>query len=99
MGAGHSHGGPPPQVPLSRLASRFSVGLLIAAAVATLIGLVAFWPGPRLDASAGYAGQAASVAPIVRGEITELAPCEGVPTDLASVQHTCQVATVAVVQK
>lgn len=94
MGAGHQHHhGPPPDVPLSRAARAASIGLLVVVALATVIGLVALWPGerPALDPSLG--GLGGSVAPIESGRIAAPTPCEGAGA-VVSTQDACQIATV-----
>ncbi len=61
MGAGHSHG-PAADLTLSRAARLGSIGLLVAVAVATLIGVVLLWPGER-PAITGSTGVSMAVAP------------------------------------
>lgn len=95
MGAGHSHG-PPPSLDLSRAARLGSIGLLVAVAIATVIGIVLLWPGERPALSSTGTGMTQSVAPIERGTVAALSDC---PDHLdseasGSIHHACQIATV-----
>ncbi|HHU38867.1 MAG TPA: YibE/F family protein [Propionibacterium sp.] len=95
MGAGHSHG-PAPDLDLSRAARLGSIGLLVAVAIATVIGVILLWPTARPELHQAGAGATQSVAPVVKGRVVELQPCpDGFDTEPSgSIHHACQVATV-----
>lgn len=77
---------------MARLAS---LALLIVVAVATVIGIVALWPGDRAVLSDSMVGLTGAVAPVESGRITQLEPCAGIEPEMAtSAQHACQVASV-----
>jgi len=95
MGAGHSHG-PAADLDLSRAARLGSIGLLVAVAIATVVGVVLLWPTARPELNHAPAGGAQSVAPVVKGTVTALEACpdnfDAEPS--GSIHHACQIATV-----
>lgn len=72
MGGAHAHGATTGHVHVSALARRTLVGLLVVAAVATVVGLVWLWPdrerADELQGSVAFAGEGVS---FVRGEVVE----------------------------
>ena len=99
MGAGHSHGAPA-DLDLSRAARRASIGLLLAVAIATVVGVVLLWPAqrPEMGAVGTGGGGVQSVAPVVTGRVLSLEPCPDTfdSEQSGSIHHACQVATVEV---
>lgn len=73
MGGAHAHGATTGHVHVSRFARSALIGVLVAAALATLVGLAVLWPdrdrAEELQGSVAFAGEGVT---FVRGEITEV---------------------------